>query len=247
MISEGFAEYLSLTITHTWISDSLYRAKLESKVRAMRNFKPLPAADIHSQNDYGNRELYVYYYAPIIFSAIEKEIGEEKMWQWIKSLLQSPATFTNYAFLEQTLNKVLNDQTRFGLLREKYFISDRSLENAVSTLNIPVDEPPASVDGKAVAKTYYYFFFARPMMDAGSLQNHVIKHTEIAQLTCTPEDLKKMAMPIFKKLADACENDAGCTGDFNTYDSMEQAQAALQRWLTRYNKRGNLVVKILKP
>jgi hypothetical protein len=191
--------------------------------------------------------LYVYYYAPLIFSAIEKEIGEEKMWEWIKALLQSPAVFTNYTFLEETLNKVVNDKTRFGLLREKYFSSEHTLQNVISTLNIPADESSPSTGEKPVAKTYYYFFFSRPMMDAGSSQNHVIKHTEILQITCTQEELSKMAQPIFKRLKDECENDAGCTGDFNTYDSMEKAQSALKRWLESHNKNGTLLVKILKP
>jgi hypothetical protein len=246
MISEGFAEYLSLNITRTWISDSIYRESLQSKARAMRNFKPIPIADIHSKDDYRNRELYVYYYAPLIFSAIEKEIGQEKMWEWIKALLQSPAVFTNYPFFEQTLNKVVNDKTKFGSLREKYFSSESSLQNAVATLNIPTDQPSGSAAEKPVAKTYYYFFFSRPLIDAGSSQNNVIKRTEILQITGTRNELSKMARPVFKRIADECENDGGCTSDFNTYDSMENAQAALQRWLGRYNKNGTLLVKILK-
>ncbi|MFL5808895.1 MAG: hypothetical protein ACJ749_05195 [Flavisolibacter sp.] len=245
MISEGFAEFLALDITRTYISDSIYREKLKSKARAMRNFNPIPIAQVRSKNDYTNRELYVYYYAPLIFSAIEKEIGEEKTWQWIKALLQSPAVFTNYKFLEQTLNKVLNDSKSFGLLREKYFNSERALQNAISKLDIPANE--SSAGGKSVAKTYYYFFFSRPIIDVGSSQNRVIKHTEIQQITCTQDELSKMAGPIFKRIEDECENDGGCTSDFNTYDSMEKAQAALQRWLGRYNDHGSLLVKILKP
>jgi hypothetical protein len=247
MISEGFAEFLALNITHTLISDSLYREKLQSKARALRNFKPIPITEIHSSGDYRNRELYVYYYAPLIFSAIEKEIGEEKMWQWIKMLLQSPTVFTNYQFVEQTLNKVLNDKTRFESLREKYFSSERTLQNALLTLNIPGNESSPSAGEKPEVKTYYYFFFSRPLLDAGSSQNRVIKHTEILQISCTPDELSKMAQPIFKRIADECENDSGCTSDFNTYDSIEKAQAALQRWLGRYNKNGALLVKILKP
>jgi hypothetical protein len=46
MISEGFAEFLALNITRTWISDSLYREKLQSKVRAMRNLDPIPIAKV---------------------------------------------------------------------------------------------------------------------------------------------------------------------------------------------------------
>jgi hypothetical protein len=247
MISEGFAEFLALDITRTWISDSLYREKLQSKVRAMRNLKPVPIALVRSKSDYRNRELYVYYYAPLIFSAIEKEVGKEKMAEWIKALLQSPAVFTNYPFFEQTLRNVVNDKTRFASLREKYFHSERTLQNAVSTLNLPAGEPAPAAGEKPQAKTYYYFFFSRPMMDAGSSQNRVIKHTGILQITGTGDELSKMAEPVFKRIKDECENDAGCTSDFNTYDSMEKAQAALQRWLGRYNKNGALLVKILKP
>jgi hypothetical protein len=75
----------------------------------------------------------------------------------------------------------------------------------------------------------------------------VIKHTEVSQITCTSKELSKMAEPIFKRISDECENEGGCSSDFNTYDTMEQAQAALKRWLGRHNKNGNLVVKILKP
>jgi hypothetical protein len=247
MISEGFAEFLALHIARTWISDSLYREKLQSKVRAMRNFNPVSIAKIRSKTDYKDRELYVYYYAPLICSAIEREIGEDKMWEWVKALLQSPAIMTNYTFLEQTLNKVVNDKNKFELLREKYFNSDYTLQNAVSTLNIQSDESSALKSEKPVAKTYYYFFFSRPLADAGSSQNQVIKHTEIAQVTCTQAELSKIAQPIFKRIKEECENDAGCTSDFNTYDSMEMAQSALKRWLERYNKNGTLVVKIIKP
>jgi hypothetical protein len=247
MISEGFAEFLALQITRTLISDSLYREKLKSKVRAMRNLNPLPITKVQSKSDYKNRELYVYYYAPLMFSAIEKEIGEKKMWEWIKLLLQSPAVFTNYSFIEQTLNSVLKDKNKLGLLREKYFDSESSPQNIVSTLNIPTDASYPSATDKSTVKTYYYFFFTRPMIDAGSSQNRVIKHTEILEITATQDELSKMSQPIFKKIQDECENDGGCTGDFNTYDSMEKAQAALKRWLGRFNKDGALLVKILKP
>ncbi|HYF32160.1 MAG TPA: hypothetical protein VD993_13650 [Chitinophagaceae bacterium] len=247
MISEGFAEFLALHITRTLISDSLYREKLQSKVRAMRNFTPVPIANVGSRSDYRNRELYVYYYAPLIFLAIESEIGEQKMWEWIKALLQSPAAFTNYKFLEQALEKVVKDKTKFELLREKYFRSESALRNVVSTLQIPTDEPPLSAGEKPMAKTYYYFFFSRPLIDAGSSQNRVIKHTEISQITCTPEELSKFAKPIWQRILDVCENDAGCSSELNTYDSMEKAQAALKRWLEWYNTGNRLVVKVVKP
>lgn len=246
MISEGFAEFLSLHITRNLISEDLYREKLQSKVRAMQNLDPVPIAKLRSKSDYKDRELYVYYYAPLIFSAIEKEIGEEKMWKWIKALLQSPVVMTNYTFIEQTLSKVVNDKTKFDLLCEKYFTAENTLQNAVSILNIQTSESSASKDMKPITKTYYYFFFSRPLGDIGSSQNKMIVHTEIGQITCTQEELSKMAKPIVTRVKEECKNDTGSTNDFNIYDSMEKAQSALKRWLDRYNKNGTMLVKILK-
>jgi hypothetical protein len=246
MISEGFAEFLSLHITQRFISDSLYQEKLQSKVRSMRNLSPVPVAKIRSKTEYENRELYVYYYAPLLFSAIEKEIGEEKMWEWMKSLLLSSTVITNYTFFEQTLKKVVNDKTECDRLFQRYFNSDSSFQNVISTLNIQTDELQTSKDKKTVTKTYYYFFFSRPLTDIGSSQNKMIVHTEIGQVTCTQEELSKMAKPIGTRVKEESKNDSGSTSDFNIYDSMETAQTALKRWLDRYNKNGTMVVKILK-
>ncbi|HEU4471592.1 MAG TPA: hypothetical protein VFR58_10940 [Flavisolibacter sp.] len=247
MISEGFTEYLALQISRAFISDSFYHERLRSKVRAMRNFKPIPITRVRSNNDYRNRELYAYYYAPVILSAIEKEIGEQRMWEWMKALLQSPTVFTNYEFIEQTLKKVVNDKAKFDLLHERYLSSEQALQNATALLSIPSGTPSSPKDEKQEAKTYYYFFFSRPLIDIGSTQNRVIKHSGVLEITCTEDELSKMASPVFKQIAEECENEAGCSSDFNTYDSKEQAQAALQRWLARYNKNGNLLVKIMKP
>jgi hypothetical protein len=247
MVSEGFSEYLALHITRTTMGDSIYLEQLKAKVYALRNLKPLPMASIVSKSDYQDRELYVYYYAPIIFSAIEKEIGMEKMWEWIKALLQSPMLFTDYTFVSQTLNKVVKDKTKYASIRQRYFQSDSSLQHAVSLLNIPVDEKNTAGSKGSEIKTYYYFVFSRPMIDAGVTQNRVVKHSEIAQATCTYEELMKIADPLFKKMGEECENDGGCTKDFNIYYTKEQAEEALKKWLARHNKNGNMVVKILKP
>lgn len=246
MISEGFAEFLSLKIARKFISDSFYNERVRSKIKALQNFKPIPVAEVYSANDYRNRELYVYYYAPMLFSGIEKEIGEDKMWAWMRALLLDPAVFTNYAFLKASLHKVLADKTKADVLMEKYFSSAQGLKNAVSALNLPNDESSAPNGSTEERKTYYYFCFTKPYVDPGSSQNKVIKHTDIKEVTCKPSELSAISAPIFKKLADACENEGGCTSDFNTYYSMEDAQAALKRWLKRYNSKGTLEVKVFK-
>ena len=248
MISEGFAEYMALYISRTMVSDTVFREKIESKLAALnRGFEPLPMASIKSGSDYRDRELYVYYYAPVIFSAIEREIGENKMWEWMNALLKQPVTFTNYTFFEQSLNNVLKNKAVFESIRDKYFTSDKALQFAAAKLNIPQKNNGSGPGQAQAAQTYYYFVFSRPMFDSGTPENQVIKHTEIMQITCTPAELSALAGTLHKKVHEVCENETGCTSDFNTYDSMEKAQAALKRWLSRHNPTGSLQVKIIKP
>lgn len=131
MMSEGFAEFLALHATRALISDSAYHKELARKVKALKNFQPTSFATV---KDYRNRELYVYYYAPLIFTAIEKEIGEPATWKWLHELLVAPADFTDYAFLLKTLHTVTGD--RADALAAKYFQGDQTLASAESTLGL---------------------------------------------------------------------------------------------------------------
>lgn len=47
---------------------------------------------------------------------------------------------TNYAFLEQTLKELVNDNNKFELLFNKYLNSDQSLNNVISTLKLKSNE-----------------------------------------------------------------------------------------------------------
>jgi hypothetical protein len=134
MMSEGFSEYLSLKITQELISDSIYRKKISEKINDLGHVQTVSFARVKSANDYNNRDLYVYNYAPIIFLAIEKEIGQQNMWKWLNRILETQTAFTNYAFLEQTLDTVLQDSNKLAQIESKYFDSEKSLENAIATI-----------------------------------------------------------------------------------------------------------------
>src|SRR5262249_46313271 len=115
-------------------ADSVFIKKMISKSKVLQGFKPVPFARVKAKSEYNNRELYVYYYAPVIFLAIEKEIGEPAMWKWLKNLLEMPTDFTNYAFLESTLAAAVNDPAKMQLIKTQYFDSDTSLENALKAI-----------------------------------------------------------------------------------------------------------------
>ena len=142
---------------------------------------------------------------------------------------------------------MVNEKTKFDVLREKYLSSDQAFKNAVSALQIPTDEFSAANNKKPVTKTFYYFIFSRPMADIGSSQNNMIVHTEVAQITCSTSEFLNLVTPTAIKVKEACKNATGSSNDINSYDSLEQAQDYLKRWLDRYNKNGTMVVKILKP
>jgi hypothetical protein len=94
----------------------------------------LPFAKIKSDAEYNSRQLYVYDYAPLIFLAIEKEVGNKKMWEWLNTLLTTPTKFTNYDFLISTLEQTLSNNKEYDFLKREYFESDKSLENAIAKL-----------------------------------------------------------------------------------------------------------------
>jgi hypothetical protein len=134
MMTEGFAEYLSLEATRQLVADSIYQQILNKKIKELKDFKAMPFAAVKSKADYDNRELYVYYYAPMVFSAIKKEIGDQAMWLWLKTILTTEADRTNYDFLLNTLSATLQNRDKLEMVKTKYFESASSLDNAIHTI-----------------------------------------------------------------------------------------------------------------
>lgn len=134
MMSEGFAEYMSFKLTNELIGKKEYQNKVDEKIGYLEDFKPVPFKKIKLRSDYDDRQTYVYDYAPVIFMAMEKEIGEKAMWQWMRALLQTKTEFTNYDFMIKTLDGVLKDKSKLEIIISKYFDSDRSIENAIEKI-----------------------------------------------------------------------------------------------------------------
>lgn len=136
MMTEGFSEFLSLKLTKNIIGEDIFKEKVHEKIENLKDFSATPFAKIKSQSEYSNRQLYVYNYAPLIFLAIEKEIGEKQMWQWINNILITPTQFTDYDFLITTLQQTLTDTNKVNTLKSLYLESPKSLENAISTIGV---------------------------------------------------------------------------------------------------------------
>jgi len=134
MLNESISEYLSLVITKQFISVEDYNKGINKKFKQLGGETLTPMSDVKSSSDYGNRNDYVYTYAPVIWLAVEKEIGEEKMWQWLHKLLTTPADKTNYRFILDSLREVVNDDIKFASIVERYLSSGQAIANSKAVL-----------------------------------------------------------------------------------------------------------------
>lgn len=134
MISEGFAEYLSLKLIEELKGKDIYNKKKENKLASLADFKTVPISAIKSISQIEDRQTFVYDYAPVMFMAIEQEIGTKKMWDWITAVLNTKTDFTNYAFLEKTLRNTLKDDRKSQTIIERYFTNEQSTANILTQL-----------------------------------------------------------------------------------------------------------------
>lgn len=137
IMAEGFAEFLSFELTRNLEGDNISQSLLidkKSSLTYFSNYQPL--SRVRTENDYGNREYYLYYYAPILFLAIEKEIGEKAMWTWLKAMVNSRADVTDYSFLVTTFRNSVADKSIAARIEAKYLSSTDALKNALEELGI---------------------------------------------------------------------------------------------------------------
>lgn len=134
MLSEGFAEYLSLKLFEELKEKKSYDQLLEEKFEILKTFNTIPISKINTIKNIEDRERFVYNYAPLMFIAIEQEIGSKKMWEWLFNILSTKTDYTNYDFLLSTLQNTLNDENMVLQIVNKYFSSEQSMQNIKNQL-----------------------------------------------------------------------------------------------------------------
>lgn len=127
ILTESFAEYLALKLTKQLMDEKTYSDNVNKKLNEVEGKNFIAIKNIKNNLDYGNRNQYLYTYVPLIWLAVEKEIGEEKMWEWLNKILTEKTELTNYNFILQTLESVLNDKNKLALLTNKYFANNDAL------------------------------------------------------------------------------------------------------------------------
>lgn len=122
-LDESLAEYLSLVIIEREFGQPAAAAVRQEKLqRALKATPPSLTAVLEGQSKlHGN--FVRYELIPAIWLQLEREIGRERMLEWIKVLLTRETRFTDYTFVQQTLREVLGKGTLADKVIEKYFHS----------------------------------------------------------------------------------------------------------------------------
>jgi hypothetical protein len=134
MMSEGFAEYLSMKLIEELQGKEAYKELIDEKLEILNTYQTIPISKINSISDIEDRERFVYNYAPLMFIAIEQEIGSKKMWEWLNLILNTKTVYTNYDFLLSTLKKTINKDQVASKIVENYFSSEQSMQNIKNQL-----------------------------------------------------------------------------------------------------------------
>lgn len=137
VIQESFAEYMSFKASREVLGKEAYDNKLNALISSFEKNENtlIPISKIKSKNDLNSYyQLYAYNYFPALLLAIEKEIGEEKMWRWINYLLTDESEYTDFHFLENTLRKAINNESKSSLIIKKFFLSENNLNSVLENI-----------------------------------------------------------------------------------------------------------------
>lgn len=124
---EGLTEYLALQTVKEVLGEESYHKKIDAYLKGTIDYIPKSMATIkNSEID----ETYRYYYVPLLVTALEKEIGKERVWNWLRTVLKSEKSVkTDYEYFKTSLVKSGIKEIEFKNFEEKYILSEQAKEN----------------------------------------------------------------------------------------------------------------------
>lgn len=125
---EGVTDYISLQATKQLLGTESYDNILQNYISQISSDNFVPLNKINSANEIG--ETYRYRYVPLLLTAFEKEIGEERIWKWLTYILETKNQATDYTFFKSTLVAIIG-QDEFEQIEQKYIISDTAKTNII--------------------------------------------------------------------------------------------------------------------
>lgn len=129
---EGLTDYMSLHAIRHVGGDALYKEVIGFYTRVVQNYEPVSLNLVEKPGEID--EYYRYRYAPLMLAAIEKEIGEEAMWEWMREVIESGGQLTDYGFLLSSFAKAGIPQETIDYLVAQYIESDQAKQNVLAKL-----------------------------------------------------------------------------------------------------------------
>lgn len=221
---EGMTEYISLQVTRDLLGQSFYDRQIKQYVGACKNltdFTPLKKIITTSEIT----ETYRYQYIPLMLTALERQIGREQMWKWLKTILVTPNPTTNYALFRSTLLQSGVNEKTIEAFEKTYLESDDGLPNLIAQF-------------KSNSSAYYCWGIAKEVPKTGDTRKPQAFYTTIKSIKYDDKELGKVAQQYFDFAKSHCAPaNETCTSDFNSYDNLEDAQKAQARWIKNLSEK----------
>jgi hypothetical protein len=103
MFLEGITEYISLQTVRQVLGEQYYKQKIAKYIKEIGEDKFMPLSSVSKAADIDDN--YRYNYVPLLLTALEKEVGVERVWAWLNVVLTSKNAKSNYEFFKATLLK----------------------------------------------------------------------------------------------------------------------------------------------
>ncbi|CCH01849.1 hypothetical protein FAES_3842 [Fibrella aestuarina BUZ 2] len=227
---EGMTEYLSLQAIRELVGTAAYERQLKQYVGASKGLSPFVALkDVRRPDEV--TETYRYQYVPLLLTAMERQLGRDQLWKWLRTILNSQNALTDYAFFRNTLLESGVAAKDVDALEQTYLTTGQALPNLLAQF-------------KSKATQYYYWGFSREVRKPGDTRKPSAFYTSIKTIPLDEAELSKQAQRYFAHVKSNCDPaNEMCTSDFNSYETADEAKQAQQRWLKRYGETYTLTAR----
>lgn len=130
---EGVTEYMSLLATRELIGEKAYKSKLIDYLSEINGYDPKPLTTIKNEEVDAT---YRYNYFPLLLTTLEKKVGKDIMWQWLKTLVNADKNAVNdYNFFKSTLLQSGISESDFKNFEFICIKADNAKESVVKIIN----------------------------------------------------------------------------------------------------------------
>ncbi len=133
---EGLSDYLALQAARALLGDGEYRRILADYMEQTGTFTPVVLSRVQSANEINTT--YRYNYAPLLLTAIEQQLGSEKMWHWLKTVLAADTPATDFSFFKASLLQAGVPQAQLDTMIQHYIDSPQAQDNVFKAVKTAI-------------------------------------------------------------------------------------------------------------